>query len=82
MSLLAALEGRWRTSARLRGWSDERFAAASMQRDANETHAVERAERIARAALGDAEFEALRIDGRMLADEQVNALAFAAADAA
>ena len=80
LSLLAALEGRPSCSARLRGLADALYAAIGSTRQGNETRAVERAEQLARAALGDLEFERLRIDGSRLQDHAVAEVAFGAAD--
>ena len=80
LTLLAALEGRLPTSARLRGHGDAAYAAKAEQRETNELRSVARAEALARAALGDAGFEALRREGAQLSHEQAGALAFACSD--
>jgi predicted ATPase/DNA-binding winged helix-turn-helix (wHTH) protein len=82
LALLAALEGRPRASVRLRACSDAAYAAKNEQREVNERRSAERSDSIARAALGDAEFERLRGQAvAALSDEAIAALAFATDDA-
>ncbi|MFT3957202.1 MAG: winged helix-turn-helix domain-containing protein [Piscinibacter sp.] len=78
--LLCALEAHMRAAALLAGYSDARNAPVG-PRESNEAAAVERAERLARAALGDAEFERLRAAGAGLQDAEIEAIAFASKDA-
>lgn len=80
MVLLAALEARMRAAARLAGYSDARNAPVG-PRESNEAAAFERAERLARAALGDAAFERLHAAGARLQDTEIEAIAFAGEDA-
>jgi len=80
MALLAALEGRPRASARLIGYADVGNAPLG-PRQSNEAAAIERATRLARAALQATEFERLRDQGSALRDADVAALAFASEDA-
>ena len=77
LALLAALEGRLQSAARLTGYADAGYALRDDRRERNESTAVERASGLARAALGDAEFERLAADGARLRDEQIAAIAFA-----
>jgi len=79
--LLAALEGRSRTAARLAGYADAAHAARGIIRQPSEAAARERGGALARDALGDATFDRLLTEGRTLRDEQFVALAFATADA-
>lgn len=80
LALLAAQEGRPRAAARLAGYADAGYAAGELTPQFNEANARGRACTLARAALGDAEFERLHAEGRLLRDEQVEAVAFATAD--
>ena len=77
--LLSALEARPRAAARVAGYADAGNASVG-PRESNEAAAVERAERLARAALGDAEFERLHAAGAVLQDAQLEAIAFASED--
>jgi len=81
LALLAALEGRARASACLRGHSDAGYAAIAEQREATQMRSAARAEAISRAALGDAAYEALRLEGAQLSHEQAGVLAFEHSDA-
>lgn len=80
LALLAAQEARPRAAARLAGYADADYAAREMTPQTNEANAHRRACTLARAALGDAEFERRRAEGRLLRDEQIEAIAFATAD--
>jgi len=80
-ALLAALEGRLRTAARLAGYAEAAFAARHLIRHPLEVGIRERTHALARAALGDASFERLLAEGRLLRDEQIAEMAFAADDA-
>ena len=82
LALLAALEGRPRAAARLAGYSDEGYRAKSEGRERNEAAASERVRALAVAQIGADAFENARDCGRMLADDEVAALAFAATDVA
>lgn len=82
LSLLAALEARPRAAARLAGYADAGYAASEDTREPNEATAHARACTLTRAALGDAEFDRLRADGRLLRDEQIEVIAFATDDTA
>lgn len=81
LALLTALEGRPRAGATLLGVGDAGWARIGRQRGAATRSAVERAESVGRSALGDETFARLRREGARLRDEDVDALAFAAADA-
>jgi hypothetical protein len=80
LALLAALEGRLRTCVQLRICSDAAYALKNEKREVNEKRSADRADGIARAALGDAEFERLRGLEVTLNDERIEALAFATED--
>jgi len=81
LALLAALEARPRAAARLAGYADAAYAARNEPRQPNEATAHTNACTLARAALGDADFDRLQAEGRLLRDEQIEAIAFAMADA-
>ena len=80
LALIAMLEGRPRTSARLAGYADIGYAGREQDRAHNETAAIERASVLARTALGDAEFERLYVNGGALQDGEIATLAFATED--
>jgi len=75
LTLLAALQGRAHDAARLAGYGDATNTRLG-EREPNEAAAVERASRLAREALGDAEFDRLHAEGALLGDAAVEALAF------
>lgn len=77
LALLAALEARPRTAARLTGHADAACAARDEPRQPNEATAHICACALARAALGDADMLRLQAEGRLLRDEQIDAIAFA-----
>ncbi|MBB3281256.1 winged helix-turn-helix domain-containing protein [Mitsuaria sp. BK037] len=79
LSLLAALEGRPRAAARLAGHV-ESGTAGLLRFGENEALAGARAQRLAREALGAAEFERLKQDGMLLRNADIGALAFALTD--
>ena len=81
VALLTAIEGRAHDSAKLRGFVDARHANSGQVREFPEARAVERAERLARAQLGDAEFELLRAEGATLCEDEIAALAIRRIDA-
>ncbi len=80
LSLLAALEDRCEAAARLIGYADACNEPAG-PRDPNEAAAIERARMLVRVALGDGEYDRLSAEGRLLCDEQIDAIAFAMRDA-
>jgi predicted ATPase/DNA-binding winged helix-turn-helix (wHTH) protein len=80
--LLSAVEGRFRTAARLAGYADAAFETRGLVRHPLEVAARARSHAAARAALGDADFEHLMTEGRPLRDDQVPELAFATEDSA
>lgn len=80
LALMAAQEARPRAAARLAGYADAGYAARKFIPQPNEANAHDRACTLAHAALGDAEFERRRAEGRLLRDEQIEAIAFATAD--
>src|SRR5262249_40518290 len=81
LALLAALEGRPRASALLRGFAETMYAARQLPRQVAEGITIERAEQIARKTLPDAEFERLVGEGKALREQDVAAIAFAEKDA-
>ena len=68
-SLLAALEGRCTDSAGLQGYARAALESAGASIEINEERALQRAEALARKALGAAVFEARRAAGRSWDDE-------------
>jgi predicted ATPase/DNA-binding winged helix-turn-helix (wHTH) protein len=81
LALLAALECRPRAAAKLLGAGDAGWARIGRRRGPTTRSSVGRAESVVRKALGDETFAQLRRDGARLRDEDVDALAFAVADA-
>jgi hypothetical protein len=81
LALLAALEGRPRTAARLLGYAEATYAALEEARETNEATAIERARAMARSAIGDAAFERLHEEGATLGDADIGRLAFQSEDA-
>ena len=79
-ALLAALEHRPHTAARLAGYADAAYGSRALIRYPNELVVRRRIETLARAELGDATFDRLLAEGRLLRDEQIEALAFACED--
>jgi hypothetical protein len=75
LALLAALEGRARACAQLRGYSDAIFAAKAEQREPPQQRSAVRAEAMARASLGDDVYEAEMIEGSQLSNEQIAGIA-------
>lgn len=81
LALLAALEARPRAAARLAGYADAGYTALDwVGRPPNEAAAHARACTLARATLGDVEFDRLHAEGRLLSDEQIEIIAFATED--
>lgn len=78
LALLAALEDRPDTAARLLGYAEAVYGARHEAREANEAGAIERAATLARHALGDAAFAQAHAHGAALRDPEIAALAFAA----
>ncbi len=79
LAVLAALEARPRAAARLAGYADAARSARDETREPGQE--AETAYALARLALGDAEFDRLHAEGRLLRDEQIEAIAFATTDA-
>ena len=82
LALLAALESRPRAAARLAGIANQANGALGEVREPNEAAAIERATQLARAALGEREFERLHAEGAALHEADIEAIAFATDDAA
>ena len=80
LGLLAVLEQRPRTAARLRGYADALHASYGTVREPNEARTVERTGRLAYEQLGNAEFERLTREGSMLGDEEVMTMALSTED--
>ena len=74
LALLAVQEGRPRDAARLLGYGDARYEERGSTRTTNEAAAAARAESLARAACGDAAFEAERRRGRGATEPEVPVL--------
>jgi hypothetical protein len=80
LALLAALEGRPRTAAKLLGVGDAGWARTGRQPGATTREVLQRAESIAADALGNETFARLRHEGALLRSEDVAAIAFAVED--
>jgi predicted ATPase/DNA-binding winged helix-turn-helix (wHTH) protein len=80
LALLAALESRPRAAAKLLGLGDAGWTRSGRKRGATTLTAIQRAESIARGALGDETFAQLRHEGALVRREDVDAIAFAAGD--
>ena len=74
--------GRPRAAAKLAGYADTGYAASEDTRELNEATAYNRACTLARAAIGDVEFDRLHAEGQPLRDERIEAIAFATDDTA
>ncbi len=79
LAQLTALESRPEAAALLIGCGDARYRLAEHARSGNEAQAMQQALALATAALGDAAVQRLRAEGEELRDEDIPALAFAAA---
>jgi hypothetical protein len=80
LALLAALERRPRTAAKLLGVGDTGWARTGHQPGATTRGVLQRAESIAADALGNETFTHLRREGALLRSEDVDAIAFAVED--
>ena len=80
LALLAALEARPRTAARLLGYAEATYAARKEARETNEAAAMQRAHALVRAALADVDFKWLLAEGAALRDADISSLAFGSAD--
>ena len=80
LALLSTLEGRPRAGAGLHGYARARLTEAGVHVETNEERALQRTEALARAALGDARFEALRRVGESWPDERAAAAGLARTD--
>src|SRR5262249_814070 len=80
LALLAALEGRPRCAARLRGYAEAAYAASGFIPEVNELRMAQRGEMLVHAALGDADLDPLRAEGRALRPQDGARVAFAHAD--
>ena len=80
LALLTALEQRPAAAARLCGYSTATYEMSEERREVNEAAAFDRACRLAASSLGDAEFERLQAEGRLLRDEDIEAIAFGSGD--
>jgi predicted ATPase/DNA-binding winged helix-turn-helix (wHTH) protein len=76
LALLAALENRPQTAARLLGYADTVHAAHGKAREVNEARCAECAEHLARAALDDGVFDRLKTLGTGLRHDDIASLAF------
>jgi predicted ATPase/class 3 adenylate cyclase len=80
LALLAALDSRPRTAARLVGYADASYGARQESRQPNEAAADERTRKLARSTLGDPEFDRLHAEGARLRDADIAELAFGSGD--
>jgi predicted ATPase/DNA-binding winged helix-turn-helix (wHTH) protein len=80
LALLAALERRHRTAAKLLGVGDAGWARTGRQRGPTTLRIVQRAESLTVRALGGEAFAHLRREGALLRSEDVAAIAFAVED--
>jgi predicted ATPase len=80
LTLLAALEGRWHTAARLHGFAALGYAENQEKRRVGEAQAAMRAEQLTRATLGDETFERLSVEGRGMNGAQIGDIALDRAD--
>ena len=76
MSLLAALQGRFELSARLAGFVAQGYRRFGRFGEPNELNARKRTQALAVSALGEPEFERLRLAGESLRDEEIGPLVF------
>ena len=76
MSLLTALQGRFELSARLAGFVAQGYRRFARFGEPNELNARKRTQALAVAALGEPEFERLRLLGESLRDEEIGPLVF------
>ena len=76
LALLAALEGRWTTSARLAGYAAATYTRQGKPRWPNEARAFDRAMTLSRTALGSDELDRLMADGANLQDQDIAHVAF------
>jgi hypothetical protein len=82
MALLAAMEGRHRTAARLAGYADECYRRAEMQRQVSEQRSRDRACLLSRLALVTDSFTRVRDEGARCSDDEAAVLGLATDDAA
>jgi hypothetical protein len=80
LALLATLEDRPRDGPGLHGFARARLAEAGLKVEINEDRALRRTEALARAALGDARFEALHRVGESWPDERAGTAGLAPID--
>ena len=80
LALLAVLEKRPRSCARLLGYSDAVHGTQHLTRQPNESNAARRAQRLASEQLTESELDRLKSEGAALTDEAVVALALGTAD--
>ena len=76
LALLAALEGRFVTAARLWGRAEATYRTKGEKREPNQARSGARAQAMARAALGAAAFEHEAEVGTMIVDTQIGDIAF------
>ena len=76
LALLAALERRPHSAARLLGYCEAVYVARDEARETNEAAAMSRALGLAQAAIGEANVMRLRVQGAALRDRDIDALAF------
>jgi hypothetical protein len=82
LTLLAALEGRMGTAARMRGFADVAYATNHEKRRIGEFRTTEQAVALTRAALGSDRFDALHAQGAAMAEARIAEIVLATEDSA
>jgi hypothetical protein len=80
LALLAALERRASAAAKLRGYADAGYVAYGLVRQTTEARAAQSADALAKALLGQEEFDRLASEGAPLGDGEVLQTALSTAD--
>jgi predicted ATPase len=80
LALLAALERRASAAAKLRGYADAGYVAYGLVRQTTEARAAQSADALAKAILGQEEFDRLASEGAPLGDGEVLQTALSTAD--
>jgi hypothetical protein len=78
LALLAALQGRPRSVARLCGYGEATYARYGSARPISCARDAQRGERMAREQIGDADYERIKAEGAAMCDADVAAVAFSA----
>ena len=80
LALLAALEGRPRSAARIAGYADANYTAKGAARRLNDVKEATRAAELSRAILGSDEYARLKSEGASFTEADIEAIAFSPAD--